>query len=77
MFRNVSGFIGTSAATTVATERTQVRTPHLVEHLTPFNPAYNDTIQRNAQTLLGRGYAAATTTDTATGMIYQTRRTQA
>ncbi len=77
MFRNVSGSIGISAATAMVTQRTQVRTAHLVKHLTPFNPAYNETIQRNAQTLLSLGRAAATTTDIATGMIYQTLRTQA
>ncbi len=52
-----------------------MRTAHLVEHLTPFNPAYNETIQRNAQTLLGLGHAAATST--ATGMIDQTLRAHA
>ena len=77
MFRNVAGSIGIAASTAMVTERTQVRTAHLSEHLTPFNPAYNDTIQKHAQTLLGMGHAAATTTDTAMGMIYQTLRTQA
>ena len=77
MFRNVAGSIGISAATAMVTERTQVRTAHLSEHLNPFNQAYNDTIQRSANTLLGMGHAAGTTMQTATGMIYQTLRTQA
>ena len=76
MFRNVAGSIGISAATAMVTERTQVRMSHLSEHLNPFNPAYNDTIQRSANTLLGLGHAAGTTVQTATGMIYQTLRLQ-
>lgn len=77
MFRNVSGSIGISAATAMVTERTQVRTARLAVHLNPFNPAYNDTIQRSARTLTGLGHAAATANNTATGMVYQTLRTQA
>ena len=38
MFRNVSGSIGISLSTAMVTERTQVRTAHLVTHLNPFNP---------------------------------------
>jgi DHA2 family multidrug resistance protein len=77
MFRNVSGSIGISLATAMVTERTQVRTAHLGGHLNPFNQNYQELLQRNAHTLLGMGHAAATTMDTAKGMVYQTLRTQA
>jgi DHA2 family multidrug resistance protein len=77
MFRNVSGSIGISAATAMVTERTQIRTAHLVTHLDKFNPAYNQTIERYQQTLLSMGHAAATTMDTATGQVYKALRTQA
>ena len=77
MFRNVSGSIGISASTAMVTERTQVRTAHLSVHLNPFNPAYNQTIERYQQTLLSMGHAAETTMSTATGQVYQMLRTQA
>ena len=77
MFRNVSGAIGISLATAMVTERTQVRTAHLVTHLTPFDPNYNQTIQRYQQTLMSMGRAAETTMTTATGQVYQALRTQA
>jgi MFS transporter, DHA2 family, multidrug resistance protein len=76
MFRNVSGSIGISLATAMVTERTQIRSAHLVTHLNAFNQAYNDTIQRNALTLQSMGHAAGTTVETATGMMYTTLRTQ-
>ena len=77
MFRNVSGSIGISLATAMVTERTQVRTAYLGGHLNPFNQNYEQLLQTNAHTLLGLGRAAATTMDTAKGMVYQTLRTQA
>jgi DHA2 family multidrug resistance protein len=77
MFRNVSGSIGISLATAMVTQRTQVRTAHLVTHLDKFNPNYNDTIARYQQTLMSMGHAAATTMTTATGQVYQVLRTQA
>ena len=77
MFRNVSGSIGISLATAQVTERTQVRTAHLVPHLNPFNPAYNELVHRYQQGLLSMGRAAETTMTTATGQVYQMLRTQA
>ena len=77
MFRNVSGSIGISLATAEVTERTQIRTAHLVSHLNPFDQGYNLTIQSYQQALLSSGHAAATTMQTATGQVYQVLRTQA
>ncbi len=77
MFRNVSGSIGISAATAEVTERTQVRTAHLVTHLDAFNPNYTQLVQRYQQTLVSMGHAAETTMTTATGQVYQMLRTQA
>jgi MFS transporter, DHA2 family, multidrug resistance protein len=76
MFRNVSGSIGISLSTAMVTERTQLRSANLVTHLNPFNPAYNQTVERYQQALLSMGHAAATTLDTATGQIYQQLRVQ-
>jgi MFS transporter, DHA2 family, multidrug resistance protein len=77
MFRNVSGSIGISLATAMVTERTQTRMSYLGGHLNPFNQNYEQLLQRNAHTLLGLGHAAGTTMQTATGMVYQTLRSQA
>ena len=77
MFRNVSGSIGISLSTAEVTERTQIRTAHLVDHLNNFDQGYNQTIQSYQQTLLSHGHAAATTLQTATGQVYQMLRIQA
>ena len=77
MFRNVSGSIGISLSTAAVTERTQVRSAHLVSHLNPFDQGYNLTIETLRQTLLSQGHAAATTLATAQGQVYQMLRTQA
>ena len=77
MFRNVSGSIGISLSTAEITQRTQIRTAYLVDHLNPFDQGYNMTLQSYQQTLLSTGHAAATTLSTATGQIYQMLRTQA
>ena len=71
MFRNVAGSIGISLATSMITERTQVRLAHLVPHLTPLDPGF--------QTLLGavkRGLAAAGSTTSPSAMVYRTFREQ-
>ena len=77
MFRNVSGSIGISLSTAMITQRTQIRTAYLVDHLNPFDQGYNLTIQTYQQSLLSMGHAAATTLGTATGQVYQALRTQA
>ena len=77
MFRNVSGSIGISLATALITSRTQVREAYLSRWLTPLNQPYNALVQQDQAALLSMGHAAATTRDTAVGLIYQTLRTQA
>lgn len=77
MFRNISGSIGISVATALVTERTQVHTAHLVDHLTPFDQPYLDTLRRHAETLMAYGRAPVEATRVATGMIYQTLHQQA
>jgi MFS transporter, DHA2 family, multidrug resistance protein len=77
MFRNIAGSIGISVATAIVTTRTQVRSAHLVTHLTPFDQPYVESLQRHAQTLISLGHSPATANSTAMGMIYQTLRTQA
>ena len=42
MVRNVLGSIGISAATSLVTERTQIREAHLAHWMTPFHQPFND-----------------------------------
>ena len=77
MFRNISGSIGISVATALATERTQVHTAHLVPHLTPFDQPYLDAVQSRAEALITLGRAPVEATQAATGMMYQALRQQA
>ncbi len=77
MFRNIAGSIGISLATAMVTERTQVRTAHLVTHLTPFDQPYLDLVQRNKDALISMGHDKADAATRAVGMVYQTLRTQA
>ena len=77
MFRNLAGSIGISAATALITERTQVRTAHLIDHLTPFDQPYNDLVNRSAQELMTLGYPQSQVHQKAVGMVYQTLHSQA
>jgi DHA2 family multidrug resistance protein len=77
MFRNVAGSIGISLATAQVTERTQVRTAHLVDHLTPYNQGYNDLVQANTNALVALGHSKADAATRAMGMVYQTLHNQA
>ena len=72
MFRNVAGSIGIAAATAMVTERTQVRMAHLVPHLTPLDPAFNQLLAQKTQALTQLGTAPANLTRTALGLIDQT-----
>jgi DHA2 family multidrug resistance protein len=76
MFRNVAGSVGIAVATAMVTTRTQVRMAHLAPHLTPLDQGYVQTLQQHTQTLIAQGHSAASAATTATGMIYQTLRTQ-
>ena len=77
MFRNLAGSIGISAATALVTERTQVRTAHLVDNLNPFNQQYNQLVARQAHTMLSQGFSPEAVHQRAVGLVYRTLQTQA
>ncbi|MDR5856319.1 DHA2 family efflux MFS transporter permease subunit [Caballeronia sp. LZ062] len=77
MFRNVAGSIGISLATAMIRERTQANMAHMVEHLTPLNQPYNDTVQRIARTLMDTGQTMSQAMSAATGQMYTTLVSQA
>ncbi|WP_244817846.1 DHA2 family efflux MFS transporter permease subunit [Caballeronia sp. Lep1P3] len=77
MFRNVAGSVGISLATAMIRERTQANMAHMVEHLTPLNQPYNDTVQRIARTLMDTGQTMSQAMTAATGQMYKTLVSQA
>ena len=77
MFRNVFGSVGISLATSLVTERTQVRTAHLADHLSVLDQGYNALVQANTAGLLAMGRAPGDAATTAVSMVYRTLRSQA
>ena len=77
MLRNLGGSIGISLATSLVTNRAQVRQAYLVGDLSPFWQPYNDTVQRVGDALVASGTAPSAVTPTATGWIYQSLLQQA
>jgi DHA2 family multidrug resistance protein len=77
MFRNVFGSIGISTSTALITQYTQIHESYLSTWMTPLNQPYVALTQQYQAALLSMGHAASTTQATATGLIYQTFRTQA
>jgi len=77
MFRNLAGSLGISAATALITERTQVRSAHLIDHLNPFYQPYNELVDQNEKGLMGLGVPPGELHHRAVGMVYQTLHTQA
>jgi MFS transporter, DHA2 family, multidrug resistance protein len=71
MFRNVAGSIGISLATAAIVERTQANMAHMVEHMTPLDQNYTNTLHSITQTLIGMGQNASEAMTTATGMMYK------
>jgi DHA2 family multidrug resistance protein len=67
MFRNVAGSIGISITTSQIIERTQIRSAHLVSHLSPLDQGYSIALQQ-----LQRTFGAS-----ATGHLYQVFLNQA
>ncbi len=76
MLRNIAGSIGISLATAAITERTQVRHAYLAEHLTPLNPAYQNTLAQITQTLRNLGWNPASVNGAAQGVLNQQLATQ-
>lgn len=78
MFRNVAGSIGISVSTALIRERSQAWMAHLSGHMSPFSQNYQDTLMRNAQTVMSStGEPLAQAMQTATGHLYQTFVSQA
>jgi DHA2 family multidrug resistance protein len=76
MVRNVSGSIGISAATSLVTERSQVRQSYLSEWASPLHQPYDALVAQYARSLTAMGHAAGSVHNIAVGKVYQVFRTQ-
>ena len=78
MFRNVAGSIGISVSTALIRERSQAWMAHLSTYMSPFSQNYQDTLTREAQTVMqSTGAPLAQAMQTANGHLYETFVSQA
>ena len=71
MCRNVIGSIGISTATSLVTQRTQIREAHLATWMTPLHRPFALLLQKTQATLLSQGHAIGSLRQTAQGVLYQ------
>ena len=76
MFRNVSGSVGIAVATSLVTDRGQVRQAYLSEWASPFHQPYNTLVAQYETALTAMGRAANSAHQAAVGEVYQVFRTQ-
>jgi MFS transporter, DHA2 family, multidrug resistance protein len=77
MFRNVSGSIGISVATSLVTSWSQVHQAHLADHLTPFSRPTTDLLARGTRVFVDRGYTPADALHAASGWVLDQLMAQA
>lgn len=76
MVRNVSGSIGISVATSLVTERSQIRQSYLSEWASPFHQPYDALVDQYERALTATGHAAGSVHGMAVGRVYQVFQTQ-
>ncbi len=75
--RNIGGSVGIAMVTTLLARRAQFHQHRLVDHLTPLDPAYRQSLTGAAQLLVGRGASPPDAAAQAHGLIYGTMLRQA
>ena len=68
--RNIGGGLGIAMVTTLLSRRAQFHQSRLVEHLTPYDPAYRQSLAGAAQALSGHGASPPDAAAGAHGLIY-------
>jgi DHA2 family multidrug resistance protein len=76
LMRNVGGSVGISLVTTFAARRAQVHQTNLVGNLTPYDPAYQSSLQTMTTTFAAHG-DTVTAQSQAVGSMYHTLLSQA
>jgi DHA2 family multidrug resistance protein len=77
MFRNISGSVGIAVITALGAERQQAHRAYLAQHLSPYDPSYQDLLTRHTQTLQAMGQTPANAHEAAMGLINQILNKQA
>jgi DHA2 family multidrug resistance protein len=75
--RNIGGSIGIATVTTMLTRRAQLHQSRLVEHLTPFDSAYRQSLAGASQLMTVHGASPPDAAAAAHGMIYGSMLRQA
>jgi len=70
--RNIGGSSGIATVTTLLARRAQYHQAVLVSHLTPYDPAYRDTVARVASVLVAHGSGPPDAAQGAAGVVYGT-----
>ena len=68
--RNIGGSSGIATVTTMLARRAQFHTQVLVAHLTPYNPAYREALDRSTGLLQAHGSSASDATVQAQALLY-------
>jgi DHA2 family multidrug resistance protein len=71
MCRNVIGSVGISTATSLVTQRTQIREAHLSVWMTPLRQPFVALLQKTQATLLSQGHGLLGVRGVAEGVLYQ------
>ncbi|MEK7308639.1 MAG: DHA2 family efflux MFS transporter permease subunit [Nitrospirota bacterium] len=71
LLRNLGGSFGVAFITTIIARRAQFHQNHLVEHLTPFDTAYQITSSQTSQFLQNRGFDAVTSQNAGLSAMYR------
>ena len=71
LLRNLGGSFGVAFVTTVLARRAQFHQTHLVEHLTPFDNAYQSITGQSSQLLQQKGFPDALSEQGGAGMLYR------
>jgi DHA2 family multidrug resistance protein len=71
LLRNLGGSFGVAFVTTVLSRRAQFHQTHLVEHLTPFDSAYQNISGQSSDLLRYRGFPDALSEQGGPGILYR------
>lgn len=69
LLRNLGGSFGVAFVTTILARRTQFHQVHLMEHLTPYDPAFRAALPQVSRILGERGYAPSLLNQGSLGVI--------
>jgi DHA2 family multidrug resistance protein len=75
--RNIGGSVGIATVITMIARRSQVHQQNLVSHMTPYDPAYRESVAAATQVLTAHGSSPADAVTQAHGLLYGSMLRQA